>query len=356
MAKLRAAVIGAGWYAAESHIPTLASRPEVALDAVCRIGADELERVKQTFGFAFVTQDHRAALARKPDIAVIASPHHLHFEHAMAALEAGAHVLVEKPMTLDPDEAWALAARARALGRHLVVANGYHYLPHLPAVRGMIAGGRLGPIEHVACTFVSATRPVFEGGAGFKRWSESFFRPDRSTWQDPARGGGFAFGQLSHSIALTLWLTGLEPVSAAARTFAPAGVDLADAATLLFAGGAVGSLSGAAGMPEGRRGMLRIAIVGHDGLMEIELDRDRCVWCLNDGTEGSLDIVPGEWTYHCRGPVHALVDLALGRGENLSPGEIGASAVATIRALLDSAASEGAPAAVRGAGVEAKPP
>ena len=51
-AKLRAAVIGAGWYAAANHIPVLAGRNDVVLDGVCRLGTDELARVRDHFGFA----------------------------------------------------------------------------------------------------------------------------------------------------------------------------------------------------------------------------------------------------------------------------------------------------------------
>jgi len=343
MAKLKAAVIGAGWYAAENHIPTLAARADVALDGVCRLGRVELARVRDAFCFAFASEDHREVLARKPDIAVVASPHGLHFEHAMAALEAGAHVLIEKPMTIEPDQAWALVDRARTLGLHLVVANGFHYLPHLPAVRALLREGRLGPIEHVLCTFISATRPVFEGTVGFKRWETSFFRPALSTWQDPAQGGGFAYGQLSHSVALALWLTGLRPASVSAQTQTRGGVDLASAAAIAFENGAVGAFSGAPGMPEGRRGLMRLVIVGAEGMMEIELDRDHCKWRRHDGEEGSLPLAPYEWAYHCRGPVHALVDLAQGRGENLSSGETGAATVAVIQALLESARGGGRP-------------
>ncbi len=133
------------------------------------------------------------------------------------ALEAGAHVLCEKPMTLDPGEAWDLVARARRLGRHLLVANGYHYLPQMDMVARPGRGGAVGRIEQVGCQFSSATRPVFSGTAGFERWQRSFFRPAITTWQDPAGGGGFAYGQLSHSIALLLWLTGLRAVAVNAR-------------------------------------------------------------------------------------------------------------------------------------------
>ena len=110
---LKAAVIGAGWFAAQNHIPVLASRPEVVLDGVCRKGAAELARVRDHFGFAFGSEDYRELLARRPDIVVVSSPHALHYEHAKAALEAGAHVMCEKPMTLDPAEAWELVALAR---------------------------------------------------------------------------------------------------------------------------------------------------------------------------------------------------------------------------------------------------
>src|SRR5437870_5753438 len=155
---VKAAVIGAGWYAAHSHIPVLAARSDVVLDGVCRLGAADLEKVRAHFGFRFASEDYREVLARKPEVVVVASPHAMHFEHSMAALDSGAHVLCEKPMTLDPAQAWTLEARAREAGLGLVVANGYHYLPGVAQVRQALLDGAVGRIEHVACSFVSATR------------------------------------------------------------------------------------------------------------------------------------------------------------------------------------------------------
>ena len=344
MAGVRVAVIGAGWYAAENHIPVLASRPDVALDGVCRLGAAELERVRSHFGFAFASEDHRDVLARRPDAAIVASPHHLHYAHARDAIEAGCHGLCEKPMTLDPAEAWDLVARARARGRHLLVANGYHYLRELARLRSLL-GTAVGPVEHVAANFVSATRNVFEGKAGLGRWQTSFFRPDPATWQDPKQGGGFAYGQLSHSIALTLWLTGLSPVSVSAA-MTPRDVDLFDAATVAFDGGAIGTFSGAAGMPEGQRALLTLHIVGRDGVVELALHRDVAAIQRHDGKEIRLDLSPGDWAYRCDGPVHALIDLAQGRGENLSSGAVGAATVDVIEAIHRSARLGGVPATI----------
>ena len=342
---INASVIGAGWYAAENHIPALARRPEVLLDGVCRLGAPELEKVRRTFNFAFASENHHDVLARHPAIVIVASPHRLHYEHVRDALESGAHVLCEKPMTVDPDQARDLVAVANRLDRHLLIANGYHYLPHLPAIRDRLQGGVIGPIEHITCTFVSATRPVFEGTTGFARWQTTMFRPDRMTWQDPAAGGGFAYGQMSHSIALMLWLTGLEAQTVAARCTGTGtgtgAIDLADAAVIGFTTGATAALGGAAGMPEGQRALLRLILSGSAGMMTLEFDRDEAAIHTNAGIE-RLPIAPGDWIYDCIGPVDALVDLAHGRGENLAPAATGAATVAILAAMHRSAQSGGA--------------
>ena len=352
---IKAAVIGAGWFAAQNHIPVLAGRSEVVLDGVCRIGAAELERVRSHFGFAFASEDYRAVLARQPQIVVVASPHHLHYEHCMAALDAGADVMCEKPMTLDPAQAWALQAHAHRLGRSLVLANGFHFMPGITALKEALERGAVGRIEHVACSFVSATRAVFEGDVGLARWQTHFFRPDRATWQDPTQGGGFAYGQLSHSIALMLWLTGLEPRSVTAHNYQAGAVDLCNAVSVLCGGGAVVSLSGAAALPEGQRALLRLLIAGSDGVMDIEIDRDHALLQRHDGAHRDLSVPAGQWNYNCERPVHALVDLALGRGENLAPGHIGAATVSVIAAILASARNGGSSASVHQASADGQP-
>jgi len=331
----RVAVIGAGWYAAQSHIPALQRIEGVQLDGVCRLGEAELERVSRHFGFAFASEDYRAVLARRPDAVIVASPHHLHHEHAAAALEAGAHVLCEKPMTLDPGQAWDLVARAQTAGRQLLVANGYHYLAGMDELRRMLAEGAVGRIEHVACSFVSATRAVFEGETGLARWADTFFRPDRLTWQDAARGGGFAWGQASHSIALLLWLTGLRPVQTSGMLTGEA-VDLCHAASIRCENGAVVSLSGAAAMPERRPALLRLVVTGDEGVFDIAVDTERAALYRHDREDLEIPVAQGQWRYHCEGPVQALI--AVARGERAaervkSPGEIGAMTVGVLHDL-----------------------
>jgi predicted dehydrogenase len=341
MNRVRVAVIGAGWYAAENHIPVLKARDDVELDGVSRLGAAELARVRDHFGFAFGSERFEEVIARKPDAVVVASPHHLHYEHARAAIEAGAHVLCEKPMTVDPAEAWDLVARARKAGTHLLIANGHHWLKGLTEIRDAIASG-VGAIEHVMCSFVSVTRDVFLGNRGLSRWATTFFRPDVATWQTPARGGGFAYGQMSHSIALALWLTGLQARTASGHVLAPEGNDLCDAASVLCENGAVISLSGAAAMPEGQRPLMRLIVTGSEGVLHLDLDRDFAELRRHDRKNRRFEVPQGQWEYDCKGPPNALVELAQGRGANLAPGEIGAATTAIIAALLQSARAGGA--------------
>ena len=113
--KLRVGVVGAGWWAVANHLPVLKSRSDVDLVAVCRLGRAELAKVQSVFGIPYGTEDFTAMLDEAPmDALVVASPHNLHGAHAIAALERGLHVLIEKPMTVSAAEARAIAALARA--------------------------------------------------------------------------------------------------------------------------------------------------------------------------------------------------------------------------------------------------
>lgn len=337
---VRAAVIGAGHFAYRVHIPVLQARGEVILDSVCRIGAEELEVIRDEFGFAFATQDWREVLARDIDIAIIATPHHLHFEQAMAFLDKGCHVLVEKPMCLDPHEAWALVSKAKEVGRELLVSYGWHYKPGLKTARDLIA--RIGKIEHVLCHMGSFTRSVFAGSGGASRWEHIRIQPEPETWQNADAGGGFAYGQLSHAMGLLFWLTDLRSDTVSAITLnAPSRVDLHDAAITRFTNGATGVFSGTCGVPQGHGFEVDIRIYGEGGSLLIDIETERMILKLPDGSREDHSVPPGTWFYSCEGPANALVDVALGNGGNESPGDVGARAVETLHALVASAKAGG---------------
>ena len=102
-------------------------------------------------------------------------------------------------------------------------------------------------------------------------------------------------------------------------------------------------------MPQGNRGLMRLFLAGREGMLTAEFDRDWCEIRRDDGTVRRLDVAEGEWIYHGRGPVEALVDLALGGDPSLnrSPGETGATSVGVIAGLLASAAAGGAPQTIK---------
>ncbi|MCR8723518.1 Gfo/Idh/MocA family protein [Frigidibacter sp. ROC022] len=337
---IRAAVIGAGHFAYRVHIPVLRERPEVVLDSVCRIGAEELAIIRDEFGFDFATENWREVLDRDIDVAVIATPHHLHFEQAMAFLDKGCHVLVEKPMCLDPAEAWTLVAKAAEVGRELLVSYGWHYKPGLKKARDLLP--RIGRIEHVLCHMGSFTRTVFAGSGGGARWQHVRIQPEARTWQNADAGGGFAYGQLSHAMGLLYWLTDLRSDSVSAITLDTSSrVDLHDAAMARFTNGATGVFSGTCGVPEGHGFELDIRLYGETGSLLIDIETERMILKLPDGVTEDHSVAPGTWFYSCEGPANALIDVALGKGGNESPGDVGARAVETLHALVTSSRAGG---------------
>lgn len=345
---VRAAVIGAGHFAYRMHIPVLVSRPEVNLDSVCRLGAAELDLIRTEFGFSFATENWRDVLDRDVEIAVISSPHDLHYVQAKAFLEKGCHVLVEKPMCLDPEEAWDLVATADAAGRELLVAYGWNYKPGLDAARGMIE--QIGEIEHVVCHMASFTREIFSGGT-LSNWGHIAIQPDRDTWESPDRGGGYAYGQLSHALGLLFWLTDLRAESVRALLYkAPSAIDLHDAAAVRFANGATGVLSGSCGVPPGHGFEVDLRIYGSKGSLLLDIETERLVLKLPDGRTENVAVPEGAWKYSCEGPANRLVDIAMGHGRNESPAAVGARAVETLHALVQSGQAEGAETRINIAG------
>ena len=148
-APLRVAVIGAGWWAVENHLPVLASRPDVEVRAVCRKGAAEVEAVAERFGAPVATEDHRSLPWDELDAAVVSSPHGLHHEHAAAALDRGLHVMCEKPLAITAADAFDLVRRAAGQDVVLLVPHGWQFLPQAAAARRWIREGRIGRLEHV---------------------------------------------------------------------------------------------------------------------------------------------------------------------------------------------------------------
>ncbi len=337
--------IGAGWWATTNHIPLLARRSDVTLTGVCRPDHAALQAIKQHFGFAFATEDYRELLDQDLDGVVISSPHHLHYEHAKAALERGLPVLCEKPIALEPAQAWELVALARERNLHLLVAYGWHYKPFIEEAKRLMDAGSVGQIEYALCHMASPTKELFSGAEGLSsEWTPLLNKPDPRTWQTKEQGGGYIHGQLTHSSALLFWLTGLRAERVSALTTAPnSAVDMYTAASVLFDGAAIGTISGAATLPDNDPFQVDVRIFGDKGVLLLDIERERLELRRHDGQHLHLSIEPGSGTYSCEGPPERFVELLQGHGTNNSPSEVAARSVELLSAICASAVEGGKP-------------
>lgn len=350
MGKVRLGFIGAGWWATTNHMPILKRRDDVEFVGVASLGKAELAKVREKFGFGMVTENVEELLAQDLDGVVISSPHDFHAEHAIAALNAGAHALVEKPFTLSSKEAWAVVDLAEKTGRHVLVPYGWNYMPFLERAKEIMDTNPVGPIEYVLCHMASPNRGLFAGsGSSFDGWEPSVSDANLSTWQDPARGGGYAHGQITHSAGLMFMLTGLRVsrVHGALLSAPNAKVDLFDSASVVFDNGAIGTISGAAGLPDNDPFQLDIRIFGPEGAMMIDIERERVELRRHDGQHISVPVAAGAGAYHCNVPPNRFVDLIQGKGRNNSDGRLAAKTVELLEAM-HKAHKTGAPAETHG--------
>jgi predicted dehydrogenase len=336
--RARIGVIGAGWWVTENHLPILEKREDVELVAICRRNRTELERVKERFGFKLATDDYGELLVAPLDGVMVTSPHHLHFEHARAALKKGLHVLVEKPLATRAEDARELIWLAKEKEREILIPHGWNFRSYTREARRLVLEDAVGEVEHIVCQMASPRRAQYSGEVGAEG---SLVRQDISTYANPARGGGYGWGQLVHAFGLVFRVTDLEPrwaFSLMGRS--PTGVDLHDAISVSFINGATGAVSGTAAVPPHRGYQLDLRVFGSEGMLLLDVERERLEVRRQDGEDKELPMPPGSGEYECVEPVERFADLCLGLTvENDGPGEVGLRSVEVLDAAYRSAES-----------------
>lgn len=337
---VRISFVGAGWWAVSNHIPRIKADPRARLAGVCRLGAPELRQVKDHFGFDYATEDFLKMLDEVPmDGLVISTPHRLHAMQALAAIERGIHVLIEKPMAVDPSEARAVVAAARARRVHALIPYGWNFKPFLAQARQWIAQGRIGQIQHVAGRMASPMGDLLRGRSYVGTEAE-MFQPDPAMWADPVTGG-YGWGQLIHLLGALFYLTDLKPTEAYGITGnQDQGGDLFNSVALRFSNGATGALSGAATLPSGSPFDLTLDFYGSEGVISLAVDPARLTLRRHDGLIEDVPLAPGAGAYECLEPVDRFIALCAGEAvENCGPPECGARAVEVVAAMHASAKS-----------------
>jgi predicted dehydrogenase len=337
----RIGVVGTGWWGVVNHIPLLAARPDVELVFACDTNNARLQQVKDKFGFAHVGTDLNAMLSEYPlDGLVISSPHRFHFAHASAAINHGCHVLIEKPMAVRGEDARTLLRLAGAAGRMIMIPYGWNFSALADSARKQLTSKTIGDIQHVVLHMAS---PLFDflSGEELAGTENDMFRPDAATWADPARAGGYGWGQLVHALGLMFSLVDDDPSEVYAITGkSRTGGDLNDAAVFRLRNGATGVASGSAyAHPKGGF-QLDIRIFGSGGCLAIDMERARVLTQPFNGDPINEVFDEGAGAYACTLPVQRFADLCTGLTVlNPAAGLTGCRAVEFLDAMYKSAAS-----------------
>lgn len=231
------ALIGCGAISGKHLTAVAENRDTVRLVAVCDVDRSRAEALVASdrsgvSAGARIYTDHRLMLNEvKPDVVAIATPTRFHYGIAVDCMQAGAHVIVEKPMALSTSEADSMIETARRNRVKLSVCYITRFAPHIKLLKRMIDEGRFGKLYY---------------GALQIRWnrSEQYYKEAawRGTWE---ADGGMLMNQGTHGLDLLTWLVGspLVRTSGLIRRFArPIEAEDFTSATLEFASGAVGLL------------------------------------------------------------------------------------------------------------------
>lgn len=194
-------------------MPDVQRDERATLVAACRRDPDALATVADHFAIPRRFADWQEMLSEEPlDGVIIATPHDQHAEQAMAAMERGIHVLLEKPMAVTIDEAQQVADAAKASGCVVAVAFNAPYWRHTTAMREGLAEGRIGTLEHADICWSGSAAAVF-GKAPLPESMPGVVKPTLFRADPAANGGGFLFDGGGHLFSELLWVTRRQPVS-----------------------------------------------------------------------------------------------------------------------------------------------
>lgn len=213
----------------------------------------------RSYGSFEVMAKAEAAREDGIDAVSIVTPNHMHAGPAIAFLEAGIHVICDKPLAATPEQAEAIRAAVAASDARFILTHNYTGYPLMRQARAMIARGDLGTIRLVQAEYA-------------QDWLTEPASNKQADWRtDPKQAGAGAIGDIgTHAFNLACFVTGLAPeaLSAELHSFVP-GRQVDDNAhiRLRYAGGAKGTIW-ASQVAVGCENGLRLRIYGDKGGIE----------------------------------------------------------------------------------------
>jgi levoglucosan dehydrogenase len=157
-APFRVGVIGTSWWADLEHLPGLQSRPDVELVALCGRNPERLAALAAKFRVPKTFTDWGEMISGAGlEVLVVATPNSVHHPQAMAALDAGVHVICEKPLAMNLALAREMAARAEATGRKTLTFFTHRAVAAAAHVKRLVGEGFIGQPLHVSAAYFTAS-------------------------------------------------------------------------------------------------------------------------------------------------------------------------------------------------------
>jgi len=194
-------VIGCGSVADLAHFPSLKEIPQVRLEAACDPVAEYRDRAKAKWSIPRVFADYQDMLKLSDvHLVIVASPNVFHREHAVAALQAGKDVIIEKPFACTNREAWDIVEAAKKNNRRVMVGCNYRFWEQHLIAKDLLSRGVIGEVK-MGTSKSHEAWSLYHEMISFTR-----FRADVDL---AAAGALFDLG--SHMTDLLIWLMGRKP-------------------------------------------------------------------------------------------------------------------------------------------------
>ena len=263
--------------AANINVDVIPAIKKAGRSEVIALGSRSIEKAQaqaRHFGIPAAVGSYQEILDNPAVNAVyIPLANHLHAEWTIRALEAGKHVLCEKPLVLTPEEADSVSAAAQRAGKIVMEAFAYLQQPQTKKVKELILSGIIGDVRMITGTFSF----VFENMEDF-RWN-------------PAYGGGSLWDIGSYPVSYAYWLHGVPNEVFGHKRLAPSGVDMAFAGQMHYADGVVAQFD----CSFDQEFFLDMDIRGTRGRLLVDLDGDpRAAQVIRVYHEGALEQIAVE--------------------------------------------------------------
>ncbi len=340
--KIKCGVIGAGWWATFAHIPALLGHPGAELVAIQNNDPREARKIADDFHIPIACTTVGALLAQDNISAVVVSSSpHLHYRDAAAALGAGKHVLIEKPMTLTSAEAKELVKMAQDHGSQFLISCPWHYTSHAIEAQRRVRNGDLGEVRMISVLMTNPIGDLLRGADTQPTHSPNgipYMHPRAGTYSDPSvAGGGQIYTQVSHAAAYLSFLTGMLPTAVFAQFHNDGAIlDIYDALVIRMDDSSVVTIA-STGATSLQRKDFEVRVFGTKGMLFQDLWRGKLEFVPIAGEPHTYPDLAEDEVYPHQAPARNLIDSIRDPRRNQSPASLGVAAMEVIEAACRSA-------------------